>query len=177
MILENEKSSKHQFFNIIAKNWLFEPYGACSLLVVTWMHRLETLLIVLYENQWEDTLLQGFPELFSPSVKRRALKHHVFSWLSSLLCITLGEKASACIVSISHISKSSRPLVWGSCVLSRKQIKWPREAPSVILFVCVTKHDCFKRAGRSTDLWADCSQSNISHWHKTNYHLLKLWQV
>ena len=57
----------------IAKNWLFEPYGACSLLVLTSMHLLETLLIVLHENQWEDTLFQGSPELFSPSVKRRAL--------------------------------------------------------------------------------------------------------
>ena len=58
---------------LVAKNWLFEPYGACSLLVLTWMHQLETLLIVRHENQWEDSLLQGSPELFSPSVKRRAL--------------------------------------------------------------------------------------------------------
>ena len=47
---------------LIAKNWLFEPFGACSLLV-----------LVLHENQREDILSQGFPELFSPSVKRRAL--------------------------------------------------------------------------------------------------------
>ena len=58
---------------LTAKNWLFELYGACSLLVLTWMHQLETIFIVLHENQWEDTLLPGFPELFSPSVKRRAL--------------------------------------------------------------------------------------------------------
>ena len=58
---------------LIAKNWLFEPYRACSLLVLTRMHQSETLFIVLHENQWEDTLFQGSPELFSPSVKRRAL--------------------------------------------------------------------------------------------------------
>ena len=58
---------------LTAKNWLFEPYGACSLLVLTWMHQLVTLLIVLHEKQWEDTLFQGSPELFSPTVKRRAL--------------------------------------------------------------------------------------------------------
>ena len=57
-----------------AKNCLFEPYGACSLLVLTQMHQLEMLFIVLLENQWEDTLFQGSPELFSPSVKRRALE-------------------------------------------------------------------------------------------------------
>ena len=50
-----------------------KTYGACSLLVLTWMHQLETILIVVHENQWEDTLVQGSPELFSPSVKRRAL--------------------------------------------------------------------------------------------------------
>ena len=58
---------------LIAKNRLLEPYGACSLLVLAWMHQLETLLFVLHENQWEDTLFQGSPELFSRSVKRRAL--------------------------------------------------------------------------------------------------------
>ena len=58
---------------LIAKNRLLEPYGACSLLVLAWMHQLKTLLIVLHENQWEDTLFQGSPELFSRSVKRRAL--------------------------------------------------------------------------------------------------------
>ena len=62
---------------VIANNWLLEPCGACSLLVLTWMHQLETLLIVLHENQWKDTLFQGSLELFSPSVnpsvKRRAL--------------------------------------------------------------------------------------------------------
>ena len=58
---------------LIAKNRLLEPYGACSLLVLAWMYQLETLLIVLHENQWEDTLFQGSPELFSRSVKRRAL--------------------------------------------------------------------------------------------------------
>ena len=52
---------------------LFEPYGACSLLVITWMHQLETLLSVLHENQWEEPLFQGSPELFSPPVKKRAL--------------------------------------------------------------------------------------------------------
>ena len=30
------------------------------------MHQLETLLFVFHENQWEDTLIQGSPELFSP---------------------------------------------------------------------------------------------------------------
>ena len=58
---------------LIAKIWLFEIYGACSLLVLTWMYQLETLLIVLHENQSEDTLLQGSPEPFSPSVKGEAL--------------------------------------------------------------------------------------------------------
>ena len=38
------------------------------------MYQLETLLIVLHENQWEDSLFQGSPELFSPSAKRRALR-------------------------------------------------------------------------------------------------------
>ena len=37
------------------------------------MHQLETLLIVLYENQWEDSLFQGSPEFFSSSVKIRTL--------------------------------------------------------------------------------------------------------
>ena len=60
------------FMRTWAKNLLFEPYGGCSLLMLTWMHQLEVLLIVLHENQWEDTLFQGSPELFSPSVKRRA---------------------------------------------------------------------------------------------------------
>ena len=36
---------------LIAKNWLFELNGACSLLVLTWRHQLETLFIVLHENQ------------------------------------------------------------------------------------------------------------------------------
>ena len=66
---------------LTAKNWLFEPYGTCSLLVLTWMHQLETLFIVLHENQWEDTLFQGSPELFSPSVKRRALGSRLLSIL------------------------------------------------------------------------------------------------
>ena len=57
----------------IVQNWSFEHYGACSLLVLSWMHQLEMLLIVLHENQWEDTLFQGSPELFPPSVKRRSL--------------------------------------------------------------------------------------------------------
>ena len=68
----------------IAKNWLFEPYGACSLLELTWMHQLETLLIVLHENQWEDTLFQGSPELVSPSVKKRALGSRLASSLTVL---------------------------------------------------------------------------------------------
>ena len=58
---------------LMAKNWLFEPYGACPLLVLTWMHQWETLLIVLYENQWEDTLFQGSPvwpdNQVSPSIE------------------------------------------------------------------------------------------------------------
>ena len=58
---------------LIAKTWQFEPYGACSILVLTWMHQWETLLIVLHENQWQDTWFQGSQELFSLSVKRRAL--------------------------------------------------------------------------------------------------------
>ena len=44
-----------------AVGFLFEPYGAFSLIVLTWMHQLETLLIVLHKNQWQDTLFQGFP--------------------------------------------------------------------------------------------------------------------
>ena len=72
---------------LIAKNLLFEPYSACSLLVVTWMHQLETLLIVLHENQWEDTLFQGSPGLFSPSVKRRALGSRLGCGLLLLIMI------------------------------------------------------------------------------------------
>ena len=65
---------------LIAKNRLLEPYGACSLLVLAWMHQLKTLLIVLHENQWEDTLFQGSPGLFSRSVKRRALGSRLDNW-------------------------------------------------------------------------------------------------
>ena len=71
--LGNSMSESMRRRVLIAKNWRFESYGACSLLELTWMHQLETLLLVLHEHQWEDTLLQGSPELFSPSVKRRAL--------------------------------------------------------------------------------------------------------
>ena len=35
------------------------------------------------------------------------------------------------------------------------------EPPSVILFLCVTKHDWLRKGGRSTDLWRDCWQSTL----------------
>ena len=37
------------------------------------MHQLDTLLIVRHDNQREDTLFQGYPELLSLAVKRRTL--------------------------------------------------------------------------------------------------------
>ena len=80
---------------LIAKNWLFELYGACSLLVLTRMHQLETLFIVLLENQWEDTLFQGSPELFSPSVKRRALGSRLW-YAKSAKCACLSVNWVAC---------------------------------------------------------------------------------
>ena len=48
------------------------------------MHQLETLLIVLHENQQEDILFQGFPEIFSPPVKTGALKSRLSFVLSYL---------------------------------------------------------------------------------------------
>ena len=86
---------------LIAKNWLFEPYGACSLLVLTWMHQSETLLIVLHENQWEDPLFQDSPEPFSPSVKRRALGSRLgwrwaFKGVVSRFCACPCFGASSC---------------------------------------------------------------------------------
>ena len=61
---------------LIAKTCLFELYGACSPILLTRMHQSETLFIVLHENQREDTLFQGSPELSSPSVmlKREDLR-------------------------------------------------------------------------------------------------------
>ena len=46
---------------LIVKNWLFEPYGTCSLLVLTLRHKLERLWIVLHVKPIRRHFALGFP--------------------------------------------------------------------------------------------------------------------
>ena len=83
---------------LIANNWLFEPYGAWSLLVLTWMHQSETLVIVLYENQWEDTLYQGFPELLCALIANNWLFEPYGA--CSLLVLTWMHKSETLVIAL-----------------------------------------------------------------------------
>ena len=94
---------------LTAKNWLFEPCSACSLLVLTQMHQLQTLLFVFHKNQQENTLFQGSPELFSPSVKGRALGWRLTQ--TQRRCTMDHYHSLLCWEPSSSVSKISLPLV------------------------------------------------------------------
>ena len=71
--------------------WYLNLTGACSRLVLTWTDQLRTPLIVLHKNQWEDSLFQGSLELFSPSVKRRALGPRLWCPMSKMSAVNVLE--------------------------------------------------------------------------------------